>query len=616
VLLLYDGVRRVVTQSQVATAVGVEESVSREQLTDSFGRLREVLEPSAPGGSMASTTYSYDVGGRLTRIFTDDPNSTYDQVRELTYDTRGFLLAERHPEKGLGGNGWVSYSNYDPQGNVGRKVDGPNTLDYVYDAVGRLLRVEEVDQGNRPLKEYVYDGATGLGAEKVWKAIRHNYVDLPWQILGQDDVVVTETYTYNGPAGQVSERLTQIDPMGYTFSQSFGYEETGKLASLGYPDCLHGLCPGNEPARTVDYEYDLGFLTAVPGWADSIAYHQNGLWSEVHHANGVLDDQNRDADGLPRPKRIRTFGALDAPGGNPADFDTFVYSYDGSGNIKSIGPNDYLYDKVGRLVQGDAAGQTQQYAFDTYGNINSITTITGGLPSTYMTATNPSTNRLQDAIYDDAGSLTAWSSFTSSYDALNRMTAQTYPGGSKTYIYTADGERIWVMDDASDLTETVHLGIPDPLDPEVEPSPDDAPDDTEDGGGGEGDDSCGGGTALVASGGSPAGASTIGGYGSMSFDGSTVTGTGGLGFIGGTPSGGGGPRGGVSVVSGGTSAGPGQFQLGVYAGVNVSLGPLQFFASTFAPFWGGGPSGSAGVRWGSGSNVRVMLGARYRTSCD
>lgn len=452
-LFAYTGSRRVVSQAKVATSQTLEQYVSREQFVDSFGRLVKVMEPSAPGGVMTPTSYKYDASGRLTEIFADNPGSVYDQTRRFTYDNRGFLLSEQHPEKGVGGNGWVTYSGFDPKGNVGRVVDGPNTLDYVHDGIGRTLRVEDVNHADRAVSEYQYDAGTGYGEAKLWKAIRHNYVDLPWTPAGEEDVTVTETYSYSGMAGLTSERLTQIAPMGYSFLQTFGYDLAGQLTSLAYPDCQHAACPPSEPARTVNYTYNLGFLTAVPGWASSITYHPNGLWNQVTRGNGVIDQQDRDLFGVARPNRIKTIGVVGGP-----QFDTGTYGYDGSGNVKAIGAERFVYDSVSRVKEGTAEGQTQKYDYDTFGNINSVTTVFEDLSQeSYTTPTDPTTNRLQTATYDGAGSMTGWTSYAHTYEATGQTKTSTYPGGQKVFLYTADGERIWTIDNAGSLSESVTL---------------------------------------------------------------------------------------------------------------------------------------------------------------
>src|ERR1041385_1203545 len=105
------------------------------------------------------------------------------QQRLFTYDHRGFLLAEQHPEKGASGNGVVSYFNYDARGHVGRKIDGPNDLTFTYDVAERLTQVRETGGTQRVLKTFTYAAQNvndSLGTDwrkgKLVSASRFNYV--------------------------------------------------------------------------------------------------------------------------------------------------------------------------------------------------------------------------------------------------------------------------------------------------------------------------------------------------------------------------------------------------------------------------------------------------------
>ena len=138
VQLAYAGVRRTIRSEKVKSLTG-ERYSSREMLTDRYGRLWRTVEPSGPGGSLATTTSFYDVGSRLVGV--ESGSQALMQERLFSYDNRGFLLAEQHPELGVSGNGAVRYGDYDAEGNVGRKGDGVHDLAYSYDAAGRLLSV-------------------------------------------------------------------------------------------------------------------------------------------------------------------------------------------------------------------------------------------------------------------------------------------------------------------------------------------------------------------------------------------------------------------------------------------------------------------------------------------
>ena len=102
------------------------------------------------------------------------------------------------------------------------------------------------------------------------------------------DGLVTETYTYGGKGGRVSERVTAAGPI-YSFRQTWTHNDLGKAATVTYPLCTFNPCQGEAPApaRTVAFNYAKGLLSSVPGYADSITYHSNAMLDHLDHANGV-----------------------------------------------------------------------------------------------------------------------------------------------------------------------------------------------------------------------------------------------------------------------------------------------------------------------------------------
>ena len=95
----FTGAREVKSEAKIKLAGGESyEPTIREY--DAYGRLRKVIEKSAPPAQRpgpnqeAETTYGYDVGNRLTKI------TSGIQTRQFDYDTRGFMNWEWHPEKG------------------------------------------------------------------------------------------------------------------------------------------------------------------------------------------------------------------------------------------------------------------------------------------------------------------------------------------------------------------------------------------------------------------------------------------------------------------------------------------------------------------------------------
>ena len=154
------------------------------------------------------------------------------------------------------------------------------------------------------------------------------------------------------------------------------------------------------------------------------------------------------------------------------DWTTGTYVYDGSGNIVTVGADQYVYDKVNRLHSATAKGpgNRQEYSYDSFGNRLKSTTVHAlpcandvpcdGLPLTVAPATNHVTSG--SAAYDDDGSLAHYveSVYAADghlvesdrahdyvYDGAGMMSSQSDGGKKRQYIYTADDQRIAVYAD-------------------------------------------------------------------------------------------------------------------------------------------------------------------------
>ena len=118
------------------------------------------------------------------------------------------------------------------------------------------------------------------------------------------------------------------------------------------------------------------------------------------------------------------------------------YGYDGSGNIRQISTDSFVYDAAGRLVQGDTNGIRRNYTYDAFGNRR--TCVQPGTDCQWAHAISAVNNRIESAGYSRTGNLTNFEGHTYSYDALNMLTRDESAGGIREYIYTADDERIAV----------------------------------------------------------------------------------------------------------------------------------------------------------------------------
>ncbi|HEV7672039.1 MAG TPA: polymorphic toxin type 33 domain-containing protein [Thermoanaerobaculia bacterium] len=468
VTLAYEGVRKTQRTAKVATSFNTASGTANEtfatttEISDRQGRLAQVIEP-----NNVSTIYNYDVGQRLRRVCQNSnaTGSNCGQERQFSYDNRGFLTFERHPEKGgMSGNGLVTYSNYDPRGHAGHKQDGPADLLFTYDLAERLTDVIENATG-RPLKKFTF-GTSTSDKGRLAKAERWNY-----RFLGgsptQKTALITETYQYLGRDGKPSQRdttLTYETALNEHFVQTFGYHELGMLEAQSYPNCT-GFAACTSGGRTVSNVFTQGRLTAVSGYTGTvpgqgagvgITYHPNGQINQVAHANSVVATYGLDPNNLPRP------ASINAAMGGTTLWDTGPYKYDGSGNIWKIGTSWFEYDSLSRLTTGAVfpnplGGGTQQKqssAFDVFGNLQSLTTQIGtATATTRLTTTSSATNRLASpSTYDTAGALTNWNGAFYEYDGLNQLAHYVSGTEDWSYIYTADDERIWSFKPAQGAT--------------------------------------------------------------------------------------------------------------------------------------------------------------------
>jgi hypothetical protein len=124
----------------------------------------------------------------------------------------------------------------------------------------------------------------------------------------------------------------------------------------------------------------------------------------VVHTNGMTETIAHDPNRLARPGSISASGPF-------ASWTTGAYSWDGVGNIKTMGGSWFLYDKVSRLKEahvktgpaGTGAEVWQAYSYDGFGNLTGyVGTVGRNLP------TDLATNKLNAAAFDDRGNMTAW----------------------------------------------------------------------------------------------------------------------------------------------------------------------------------------------------------------
>jgi YD repeat-containing protein len=336
----YQGISSMTRTVQVRTGTSstnlATSDATMTETYDRHNRLLTVVEPSTGTGT-TTTRYTYDVGGRLASVCSDYSSSasTCGQTRAFTYDNRGFLTGETHPEKGTSGNGSTYYA-YDARGHVTRRYEGAAggafDLTYSYDRAERLKTIAETNVRSgasfkRTLKAFDYgtDNVTGdYRNGQLTRASRFNWFD-----SRDTNVQIVEQYVYGGAGGRPSSRTTNeyecaisagascnaVAPnaVNHVFTQTFNYDDQGSLSQLGYPcrDC--GASPTYP--MTASSSYSRGMLSDVQfpynniTQTNSLSYSRNGMLYQVQHANGVTDTQQPDPDMMQRPLSFETNGA-------------------------------------------------------------------------------------------------------------------------------------------------------------------------------------------------------------------------------------------------------------------------------------------------------------------
>ncbi|MGH9869997.1 MAG: hypothetical protein ACREAA_17765, partial [Candidatus Polarisedimenticolia bacterium] len=472
----YAGLGTTVTIGSVGL-VGGDAPVSTYYERDAFGNLVHV---DAPEG--ADAAYTYNIVGELTQVELHgfDPNAPSQpvtQVRSFVYDSLGRLQSATNPESGT-----VQYTQYDAMGRIKQKVESDGTVfSYSYDAAGRPLATSAAPDPNaatHQLAKYTYEDPN----------VPSTYAKLT-VVDSFDEVgalLSRRSLSYGGLNGRLSEDAITLnawdgiqDPNNPgSFDKTFrtcmsGYDNLGQLVALRYPsDAPCGTFPST--VAKLEYTYSNGSLVGITdssrnrSWITGVTYNPVGGVRKIVHGNGratsVVPDQ------MLRPKAI---GVLLNPSGDDYGapgyasntmLRTGAYSYDGAGNITSIGPDQnnttdsFKYDALSRLkeatVYGDPAGPTLLgYSFDDFGNIKSTTKSVNGSPvSTPSMSVSQTTNRLQafngyTSHYDQRGNMLGDSSKQQLFDERNRLLAageidelEKYPVGQ--YAYDAGGERV------------------------------------------------------------------------------------------------------------------------------------------------------------------------------
>jgi RHS repeat-associated protein len=383
------------------------------QAFDALGRVTQIVDPLS---GVSALTYNAD--NKIT-VFVDPRGVTTEYV----YDSFGRVLQVKSPDSGL------STYVYDEGGNVTQKTDGRGLITtYQYDALNRVTARRYPSNPTLDVL-YTYDASDtdnkGIG-----------------RLTGVQDASGTVSYKYDGRGLLIAQDSAQkLDALKVTTTQSYGYDNAGRIASYNYPD-------GISVNYTRDGSGKVNAITAISlgdtyPIATNINYVPFGPVKKLTWGNGYELTRTYDQDYQLITQNVGNW--------------QHQYSYDAVGNITSQQSNlwedvQYRYDALNRLTREQAVSTQKDYVLDASGNRTSRTTTNlanGNISEMQQAVVASDSNRLTTIndfplTYDESGNIQQHSNgLRYTYDASGRMNAVYQDGTQKvaTYGYNNQGQR-------------------------------------------------------------------------------------------------------------------------------------------------------------------------------
>lgn len=466
-----------IKQTRQQVMVGEDQTGSLQtavtnQYTDAYGRNIYTRQKKTVMGNNLVTTQRYNVNDQVVQICRNDSttnnvsdicaNNGSQQSRIFQYDGRGHLATSITPEQGQ-----LDY-DYDAAGQPVTQhfnAAGIDDLEMVYDAGGRLTRLQTQSANSRVLKEFYY--ARSDSAEKGWVqnrlvlAKRHNLTVLNG---APKDVVISEAYRYQQTGSKRLEEYAvraNLDRGLKFVTNGFVYDQTDNITSMQYPSCT---VPGCEPVTdgsVLNMVYQQMELIAIPGYVDHIGFNHRGSTNSITHSNQVTDTfQHNFTDEL-EVKHWSPLSSISIKHNNSNQllWESGTYHYDSGNNIIMIGAQSYRYDLLGRMRYGETATSSgiasQQALFDDFDNLTELNNTNAADIGPGIIHTEPRNNRLtsHQASYDQRGNLKSIDlnsmSVEFDYDALGMMTqlSKNRSGqAEKSYLYSSSDKRVATLD--------------------------------------------------------------------------------------------------------------------------------------------------------------------------
>ncbi|WP_179084655.1 DUF6531 domain-containing protein [Streptomyces rectiverticillatus] len=403
---------------------------------DSFGRIAEVTDPL---GRVTRTAWTTE-GRPSRREYPDGTAETW------TWDGEGNLLTHTDPAgnttRHTAGRFDLPVSRTDPDGTTYAfaydtelrltGVTNPQglTWSYAYDAAGRVT--SETDFNGRKLM-YAHDAAGELAARTNGAGETLHFTrDLLGRATKQrgdaDDAVTTFAYDAAGrlmrAVGTDAEVVYERDALGRVLRESvngrtlsYAYDALGRRVRRVTPSGLTSEWTYDAAGRPVELRGDAGGLT--------FAYDAAGRETSRRLGEGATLTQEYDAADRLTTQVVRS--------GADRLLQHREYAYREDGYLKEIreltsGTRRFELNPVGRVTTVRAHGWTEQYAYDTAGNLTRATA---------PALSTPGAREFEGTLVRRAGDTQY------EHDAQGRLiskVARLLNGRTRTWTYTWDAE--------------------------------------------------------------------------------------------------------------------------------------------------------------------------------
>jgi YD repeat-containing protein len=378
---------------------------SAVQTHEAFGNPDETRLAGVKDANDTQWHYGYNAIGKLTSV-TGPPGPQQETIaRTWTYIPGTALLQdETHPESGK-----VTYTDYDPAGNLRQKRDAQGTtFTIAYDDNDRVKRV---DAGNRATTTTYENGTDNRDTVAV----------------SDPQATISTSFRYDD-AGRLSLRTDTI--ANHSFTRIFNYDGNDNLQRITYP-----------AGRRVRYDYSNDRIDRVVDESGSrdvasgFAYYPSGAVVSFTSGNGLQNLMAFD------PRRY-WITAIDA-----SDMHLNYDNYDAVGDVQTLTDRTHpdltqtlSYDRLDRLVRASSGAAVFQYGYDAHGNRVSDGTQTYAYdPGTFHLVSRGSFSYS----YDSNGNLKTAGGALFDYTPDNMLASARNAGGpSTTYAYDGDGWRI------------------------------------------------------------------------------------------------------------------------------------------------------------------------------